>query len=541
MALSPQQETAVTWVRNAVLKNSRVALNLVARAGCGKTFTLIEVAKMLATTLDLQDEVYFGAYNTSIAKEIKEKLAEAGINPKHISASTLHSAGFSAWRRVASGVQVDDKKVAKILAALAENMMGKANYESNAVKRALLITKADSVGRYTNFVKKAVSLAKQRAFGFLCSYEDQKQWFDLIEYFGLEEELEDDTNVDMDEIVRLCIHTYKTSISQDRTVVDFDDMILCPLIHNVRMWPKRVVLLDEAQDTNPARRALAIKMLAPKNGIFMAVGDDRQAIYLFTGADSDSMDLIKNQLSSDVLPLNVTYRCPKAVVAYAQQWVPDFTAHESAPEGVVREMVEAEIWEEEMQPTDAILCRNTKPLVELAYTFLRKGVACRVEGKEIGQNLIALAQRWKITTLSALTKKLEDYLDRETQKWMAKGHEEKVAAVEDRVETLMVLINKLTTEGKKNISDLVSFIEGLFGNSDEDKRQVLTLSTIHKSKGREWKRVFWWGPNAFQPSKYAKKANQLLQEENLQYVAVTRSKEELVIVSVVPPLKTKKA
>jgi superfamily I DNA/RNA helicase len=60
----------------------------------------------------------------------------------------------------------------------------------------------------------------------------------------------------------------------------------------------------------------------------------------------------------------------------------------------------------------------------------------------------------------------------------------------------------------------------------------LTLSSIHKSKGREWRRVFWLGMAAFQPSKYARKDWQIVQERNLQYVAGTRAMAELVHVHV---------
>jgi len=534
MALSPQQEAAIQWVTTALATNTRKGMNLVARAGCGKTYTLIEIAKMLSKTLSTKDEVYFGAYNASIAKEIKGKLEAEKINSKHINASTLHSAGFSAWRYVAKNVQVDEKKVSKILNRLADELTLKAPSERDPIKADLLRRKALAVQNYGGFVLKAVSLAKQRAFGFLCSYEDMSKWYDLSDHFGLEDELAEDCPVNMDELIRLCIHVFKTSIEQDMQVIDFDDMILAPLVHNVRMWPKRVVLLDEAQDTNPARRALAIKMLNPKTGVFIAVGDDRQAIYGFTGADSDSMQLIAEHFKSDTLPLNVTYRCPKTVVAHAQQWVPDITAHESAPQGAVIHAFEAEFWYREtaLNGEDAILCRNTKPLISLAYTLLRKGIACHVEGKEIGQGLIALASRWKITTLSALVTKLNDYKDREVQKWLAKEMPEKADAVEDKVGTLLILIERLTAEGKKQLSDLVDFITKLFGDDQDNRVKTLTLSTIHKSKGREWNRVFWWGANQLSPSKWAKKDWQLHQEYNLMYVAATRAKSELIIVNV---------
>jgi hypothetical protein len=249
------------------------------------------------------------------------------------------------------------------------------------------------------------------------------------------------------------------------------------------------------------------------------------------------MDIIRQQLNADTLPLNVTYRCPKNVVALAQTWVPDITAHESAPEGIVRSINENEFAIETLRSDDAILCRNTKPLVELAFNLIRRGIACHVEGREIGNGLLQLARKWKIRTLSALTNKLRDYREKETQHFMAKGQDQKAAQVDDKVETLYVLISKLVSEGKTDIDDLARFIEELF----KDGGQTLTLCTVHKSKGREWERVYLLGRNAYMPSKWARMEWQQEQEANLSYVAVTRAKHELIEVNVAVPQPQKEA
>jgi DNA helicase-2/ATP-dependent DNA helicase PcrA len=72
----------------------------------------------------------------------------------------------------------------------------------------------------------------------------------------------------------------------------------------------------------------------------------------------------------------------------------------------------------------------------------------------------------------------------------------------------------------------------LFQDSDDPKkpRNAVTLSTVHKSKGREWPRVFLLGQEKYMPSKYARQAWQLEQEMNLIYVAYTRAMSELIFV-----------
>ena len=55
----------------------------------------------------------------------------------------------------------------------------------------------------------------------------------------------------------------------------------------------------------------------------------------------------------------------------------------------------------------------------------------------------------------------------------------------------------------------------------------MRLATVHKAKGLEAPRVFILEPNLM-PSPWAKKAWQIEQEGNLQYVAVTRALETLI-------------
>ena len=85
------------------------------------------------------------------------------------------------------------------------------------------------------------------------------------------------------------------------------------------------------------------------------------------------------------------------------------------------------------------------------------------------------------------------------------------------------------------VDDLVADIENMFGNTpDGQQPQVLTLSTIHKSKGREWHRVYLLGREKYMPSPYAKKDWQMEQEKNLEYVAITRALKELIMVTAPP-------
>jgi len=106
-----------------------------------------------------------------------------------------------------------------------------------------------------------------------------------------------------------------------REVIDFDDMLYLPLRSKCTFDKKNYVFVDEAQDTNGVQRALLRRMLAPPpHGRLIAVGDPSQAIYGFRGADANAMSALREEFSAVVMPLSVSYRCSRAVVAEAQKY-----------------------------------------------------------------------------------------------------------------------------------------------------------------------------------------------------------------------------
>jgi hypothetical protein len=217
-------------------------------------------------------------------------------------------------------------------------------------------------------------------------------------------------------------------------------------------------------------------------------------------------------------------------VKAAQAFVSHIEAHESAPEGTVEVLDKMDKFDcTALTPTDAILCRKTAPLVGLAFKLLRKGIGCYVEGKDIGAGMKALLTKWKTAKqVDTYLDRLDKWADKRMQVLTAKGNKEiEIEAFKDRIETVRVLC-----EGHDKVADVIAKIDTMFKDSDKDPttRNIVTLSTVHKAKGREWKNVYIYGYREWMPSKMAKQAWQKEQETNLIYVALTRSKDRLVLV-----------
>ena len=498
MAFSLQQSAAIAAATD---KNSG---NLIvsAVAGAGKTYVMIngvcvEISKVSRS-------IAFLAYGHKIAAEAKHKVERLGL-AESVRVSTCHSAGFSAYRRAYSCRVNGDNK----LRDLARNEFN-GRYES-----------------WRPFVTAAVDKAKDLGIGIVCPLDDIDAWIALVDKFNLADSLPADATIE--EGIDGAIHLLNCSIQQTN-IIDWSDMIYMPLIKNVRIWQYDYIIVDECQDINPARRELVRRMLK-KGGKLIAVGDPHQAIFGFTGADHDAIDRLVEQFDAKILPLSVSFRCPKNIVKLAQQWVPHIEAAEDAPDGIVDACGIADI-AKLAGPEDVILCRNTKPLVSLAYILLRQNVACKVEGRDIGTGLIKLATRWKtVKTVGQLEAKLEKWAESETAKYKAKGNDSRCQVIEDQVGTLSVFIEQC--EDSDPISILTNKIESLFVKTEEGEHQtVLMLSTVHKTKGREWGRVFALGMDTYSPSPWARQPWELQQEDNLCYVQVTRAKQHLTLVNV---------
>jgi len=502
---SPQQAAVVDFVRN-----ERGSAFVEAVAGAGKTTTLIHALE--ATT----GSVGFAAYNKKIADEIKGKVGNRFGN--RVRVGTFHSFGINAWRYVHKNVEVDERK------------------KTDMVRETLgLNDKTHRDHALVDFVPRLISLGKQRALGLYGMMDDYSNWYEIVEHFDMAYELEDEAMVPRG--IELAIKGLKYSREIASEIVDFDDMLYMPVVSGIRMWQNDVIFVDEAQDTNPVRRALARKMIGTR-GRAIFVGDRHQAIYGFTGADNDAVDQIVRDFNCKVLPLTVTYRCPKSVVTEARKSVDHIVAHESAPEGNVKRIDLLDensnggdfmtmVCNKYLSEHDAILCRKTKPLVDMAFSLIRNGIACHVEGRDIGAGLVALVDKFKSArTVDQLLARMGAYGTQQAEKLKAKGKDAQAEALADRIATVAVIAEKCTTP-----AEIKTKILDLFKDDDQEARKTLTLSTVHKAKGREWPRVFILGANLWMPGPWARQAWEVEQETNLIYVAVTRSQSELVFIS----------
>jgi hypothetical protein len=255
------------------------------------------------------------------------------------------------------------------------------------------------------------------------------------------------------------------------------------------------------------------------NGIFT-----HNSIYAFAGADSDSWQLTVQEFKCHILPLTVTRRCAAVIVAHAQRLVPEFQAVETAPRGKI-------VWLDEnrlsqfAEPGDMVISRIKSPLVGACFDLLAVGKPATILGSDIGKALIKLLEKIakrKGFTFADFDLHLTAYQDEQVQKFIAKHDEAAAENLTDQCSALRVIFERATPT---SIEDFQAETERLFSKGEG---KTIKLCTAHKSKGLEAERVFLLAPERFPLTMKNMTPEQVKQEDNLEYVAITRAKATLV-------------
>ncbi|MEI8238643.1 MAG: ATP-dependent helicase, partial [Actinomycetota bacterium] len=120
-------------------------------------------------------------------------------------------------------------------------------------------------------------------------------------------------------------HDVYEQLKRKRGVVDFDDM-LSQLLQALRTdaqwaegvrWRYRHFFVDEAQDLNPLQHAV-LEALRDGRADLCLVGDPRQAIYGWNGADHTTLSEVQHRYPGiTVVELHANYRCSPQVVRAA--------------------------------------------------------------------------------------------------------------------------------------------------------------------------------------------------------------------------------
>ena len=212
------------------------------------------------------------------------------------------------------------------------------------------------------------------------------------------------------------------------------------------------------------------------------------------------------------MSLPVSYRCPQAVVREAQLLDPRIQVWEHAKEGTVdrtRDWTFATL----ARPS-TILCRVNYPLVQAGLQLIQAGIGAKFLGRDFETNLRNFFEQWwkKSKILPGMFLAIEQ----EIRKLEDKKDKYKASRVADNLACLKAIAEQYDAQDFKQLADGIT---DLFNSPGP-----ITLASIHKAKGLEWMHVYLLRPDLL-PHPNATSEDDLQQEDNMQYVAVTRAQD----------------
>ena len=477
-SLTPQQDAFISTVS----QGGSVALK--ALAGTGKTFSLRQWGSKSSKP----------GIATSFSKATVTELAEK-LGPK-FPAKTFHALGLAALKSGGRATKLDTSKMYNAVKALAEQH--DIPFELQGEIRSLA-TMAKVYGIQPDVGPEGLSP------------DTPEMWESLAEMYDIE------FTPEILSYAKDAVNLSNLAFQKDG-LIDFDDMLYCSLIFPHRFARVGIILADEVQDFNLLQHVMLKRGLLP-NGRIIGAGDPNQGIYAFRGALGNSYDDLVKTFSMTELPLTVSFRCPHEVIKVAQQYVPSIEAAPENPQGAV--LYPAALNLSEIPKT--VLCRNNAPLMKLALRLLVSGRTVEIAGRDIGQNLIKLTERITKKNLSseAFLEKLEKWKEREIAKYPRRKH-----SITEKATVLRHL-----TRAHKDLDAVRAHLGKLYPDpkSKAYRPADVHLSTIHKAKGREWPNVLFLDSQLI--GKHATSDQEVQQEHNLAYVAVTRAQQELTFIT----------
>lgn len=486
-----------------------------ALAGSGKSTLIEELVIRLADWSPSRITCVL-AFNKAIATSMQERLNRSCPRPDLISCMTLNALGHRALGK-------------------SDIFMGKRINVDAGKCRDRIYSILDDLGEDCPFISDDVNTL-DRLIGLAKSRTPTKK---PIDWEAIAEMVDEDYQEQWGEILD---DIFKWSIqkAKDEAVIDFNDQLFLPVLWQLPLTKYHNIFVDESQDLSPVQIELISQLMIPSSRI-VAVGDRRQSIYAFRGADSAAMQLLVDKFAMKLMPLNVCYRCDTAIITAAQQFVPEIEARPSAGPGHVEvlndlftagDVIEYIFGMNLDSHRPLVLCRYNGPLFAAAFTCILTNRPFTFNNAQFSKTLTAFVHkairqsgkdpyRWEGSSSDVLII-CRQYAEKEKTKLIARRRYTAAEGIDERLSVIAYLTDFCETWAimKQNIVNLCS-TKATSGPE---------LMTIHKSKGLESKVVFWIDcPSKRQPSeegiedRVSAFTTQMQQERNLRYVATTRA------------------
>lgn len=576
---SLEQKRIIKYVEENITKDSPNNIVISAFAGSGKTFTLGLITNKLLTRQSnpLQpQQILCCAFTNKNQTDIKNKFQDID-NELTNSVLNYHKLGRKIISlAITSNIYVDTDKyinIAKQLGYLPNN--------NGLVNKELDITKA--IGSEVN--NKFIRLIDMVRNDYLPLLGDRVDLFiNSCQQLGIE-------LLDYQLVWNAIIHIIRTGIdtvlSHDNTydyseiVIDFTDMLYLPVYcvrelsdlrfikaisgdkNNVIPIRKlgirkeiKVIMLDETQDLNLIS-LLLMDLIKDHTNFFIFVGDDRQNIYGWRGSIDNCLMYLKTTKQCEEFKLTTTYRLPSGhvqlvnnifdymgislkqhktnyghyeLIDYEQMYmnlmthITSLINHNQSSNKDISNITDNT--SSNIDNTSiVVLGRYNKNIYNTAITLMSKGIPVSIKGKRsiipyivnLINDILGGAEYNRDTFLSLIN----DYEER-----LIISSTESYSDIDKKVQTIRQLYNSYYNKATTLDNWILAMKE-----VELNTNNVVLLHTFHSYKGGESDIVYVLDVDSLPIEDDKHTPRQRQEEWNALYIALTRSKDVMYLVS----------
>lgn len=320
----------LTAIQRQVVAHGAGALLVVAGPGSGKTRVLTERVRRLLNDSTQHFRVLALTFTNKAANEMKERLNDVPDILKRAFVGTMHS--FCMEVLANRGKPIGVEGLPNIFEAFDDRRQVLANAVRSDPRLSAALREAgepkEQQRRLSAWLERISELKNSLILPSMVEDEDER-----LLYEGYDAELRASAALDYDDLLLL---TYRLFTER-------------PKIADFYRRQYKYVCIDEAQDLNEAQYRLLVSLCGSEFTNVLMVGDPKQAIYVWNGADPKYLDLFQRDFVAKRIELTENFRCAKAVVDAAQRLDSSYAVEGQLPiEGAV-ELIACEDEEGEAQ------------------------------------------------------------------------------------------------------------------------------------------------------------------------------------------------
>jgi DNA helicase II / ATP-dependent DNA helicase PcrA len=311
----------LTAIQQQVVSHGTGALLVVAGPGSGKTRVLTERMRRLLDDPSQHFRILALTFTNKAANEMKERLNDVPDILKRAFVGTLHSFCMEVLANRGKPIGVE----------------GLPNiFESFDDRRQVLANAVRSDPRLSAALRDAGDAKEQQ--------RKLNSWLERISDFKNSLVL---PSLVEDHDERRLYEAYDAQLRAS-AALDYDDLLLLtyrlfeerPKTADFYRRQYKYICIDEAQDLNEAQYRLLVSLCGSPFTNVMMVGDPKQAIYVWNGADPKYLDLFQRDFKAQKIVLTENFRCSKAVVAAACRLDSSYTVEGQLPIKGAVELIE---------------------------------------------------------------------------------------------------------------------------------------------------------------------------------------------------------